>query len=303
MLLKRFKITYIFIVFVLWSTYSIANEALNYTDDNNQKQGHWVFTNKVKKLPNYKEDQIVEEGDYLNNKKNGKWLFYYNNDKVKHILTFSNNRPDGYAIFYYKNGQKREEGVWKNNKWVGDYKYYYENGNVRFEWQYNQNGQRTGIQKYYHLNGQLMIEGEWNNGKESGTITEYYEDGSIKSERIFNNGQLDLESTKNFKPQEKVVVKINEVSDQLPLSKELKKDSITELTVLPTEVKKVKAPWNGTGNHQFFNKKGQLVREGYFIKGYLMDGNVYMYNVKGEKIRTTVFKGGRLIQDINHAKN
>ena len=53
-------------------------------------------------------------------------MFYYNNDKVKHILTFSNNRPDGYAIFYYKNGQKREEGVWKNNKWVGDYKYYYE---------------------------------------------------------------------------------------------------------------------------------------------------------------------------------
>ena len=29
------------------------------------KQGHWVYTNKIKKLPNYNENQVVEEGQLL----------------------------------------------------------------------------------------------------------------------------------------------------------------------------------------------------------------------------------------------
>lgn len=287
-----------------------ANDKVNIVDDNNMKQGHWVYTNKDKNLPNYNNDQVVEEGDYDNDKKTGKWLFYFNNDKVKHVLTYTNNRPNGYAVFYYKNGKKREEGTWKNNKWVGDYKYYYKNGNIRNEWKYNQNGQRTGVQKYYYESGQLMIEGEWVNGKEAGTISEYHEDGSVKSERSYFNGKIDPSSTKNFKPQEKAgKVTIKRVAgapnvESKPITTTTtEKESDAPVAVTAEKAKKKNtSPWNGTGERQFFNKKGQVIREGYFEKGYLMDGKVYMYTANGKKFRTTVYTGGRVTKEINHKK-
>ena len=57
------------------------NDTINYTDDQNKKQGYWIFTNKQKKLPGYQPNQKVEEGYYINNKKDGKWVFYYRNGK------------------------------------------------------------------------------------------------------------------------------------------------------------------------------------------------------------------------------
>ena len=43
----------------------------------------------------YRSDQKVEEGDYKDNLKEGKWLKYYNNDRVKHELTYQNDLPSG----------------------------------------------------------------------------------------------------------------------------------------------------------------------------------------------------------------
>ena len=273
-----------------------AIDTLNYVDKNNMKQGHWVYTNKTKKLPNYKDNQVIEEGSYSDDKKTGKWIFYYNNNKVKQVLTYLNNRPDGHAVFYYKNGNKKEEGTWKNNKWVGAYTYYYENGEIRNDWNYNESGQRTGVQKYYYENGQLMVEGEWFNGKESGTITEYYLDGSVKSERLFQDGALDVVQTKKYKPQEKEGKITVKKSKEVP-KKELSKEKI--VVKKPIEKKDV-VPWNGTGERQFFNKKGQVIREGYFENGYLQKGNMYKYASSGQKTQTIVYEDGKIIKEIQH---
>jgi antitoxin component YwqK of YwqJK toxin-antitoxin module len=200
-------------------------------------------------------------------------------------------------VFYYKNGKKREEGTWKNNRWTGDYKYYYENGNIRNEWKYNNSGKRTGVQKYYHENGQLMIEGKWNNGQEAGTIVEYYDDGSVKSERVFNNGKINKAITKNFKPKEKAgKVTVRKVKKYVAPEVVAKEKKI----VKKEAVAKTEAPWNGTGTKSFLNKRGQVVRKGYFEKGYLMNGEVYMYTADGKKFRTTVYKDGRVIKVENH---
>ncbi|MAS51856.1 MAG: hypothetical protein CMD20_01500 [Flavobacteriales bacterium] len=297
-MLNKSKIGFCLIVAYLFSCGDVsAIDTLNHVDANNMKQGHWVYTNKIKKLPNYKENQVIEEGDYADDKKTGKWTYYYNNNKVKQILTYSNNHPDGYAIFYYKNGNKKEEGTWKNNKWIGTYTYYYENGKVRNDWSYNESGQRTGVQKYYYDNGQLMVEGEWLNGKESGTVTEYYLDGSVKSERLFQNGNLDVAQIKKYKPQEKegkvTVKKVLESPKQ-----ELRKEKVVVLKK-PVQKKDI-APWSGTGERQFFNKGGQVIREGYFENGYLMNGKMHTYTIGGEKKQTIIYEDGKIIKEIEH---
>ena len=286
---------YVSIIVSSSSVFALSLDTLNKVDENNMKQGHWVYTNQIKKLPNYSINQVIEEGDYSDDSKIGKWFFYYNNDKVKHVVTYLNNRPNGYAIFYYKNGSKKEEGIWKNNKWVGDYKYYYENGNLRNDWKYNSSGKRTGDQKYYHKNGQLQIEGKWANGNEAGIIIEYYNDGSVKSERIYINGKINNSLGKNFK----ITEKAGKVTIKPTIKKEI--DSLNMPIVLnKKEEIKNNTPWNGTGTKSFLNKKGQVVRRGYFEKGYLIDGVVFMYTLDGKKYRTTYYKKGRMVKVENH---
>lgn len=288
------------VVILMGSTnaFALAMDTINRTDENNMKQGHWVFTNKTKKLPGYSDNQVVEEGDFHDDRKSGKWIFYFNNDKVKHILTYTNNRPNGYAVFYYSNGNKREEGTWKNDRWIGDYKYYYENGNVRNDWKYSVNGRRTGVQKYYHENGQLMIEGNWENGQEAGTIIEYFEDGSVKSERVFNNGKIDQVATKNYQPKEKP----GKPSVEKEVKPYVAKESAEKERVITKKEEEVKeaTPWSGTGTKSFLNKDGDIVRQGYFENGYLMDGEVFMYTADRKKFRTTYYKEGRVVKIVNH---
>jgi antitoxin component YwqK of YwqJK toxin-antitoxin module len=274
-------------------------DTVNYVDENNMKQGFWVYTNKSKKLPNYKENQVVEEGNYTNNLKTGKWVFYYNNNKIKQVLNYSNNRPSGSAVFYYKNGNKREEGTWSNNKWIGSYTYYYENGAVQNDWSYNKNGQRTGVQRYYYKNGQLMIEGEWSNGKEAGTITEYYEDGFVKSERSFSNGSIDLSKIKKYEPQEL----LGKVTIIRPKNKKESLNILDVSTSFESEKRlesKDVSPWSGTGERQFFNKEGQVLREGYFENGHLVNGQSYFYNSKGEKQQTITYKDKKVVKETIH---
>ena len=98
----------LFSIFLFGKLNASSSDTLNYVDENNMKQGYWVYTNNMKKLPNYKANQVIEKGRYANDKKTGKWVFYYNNDKVKQILNYLNNRPNGHAVFYYKNGNKRD---------------------------------------------------------------------------------------------------------------------------------------------------------------------------------------------------
>lgn len=295
MLLKR---TYFGILLTFLALSSMAqNDTVNLVDDNNLKQGHWVITNEEKKLPGYAPNQVVEEGRYKDNRKSGKWYFYFSNDKVKQILTYNNNRPNGYAVFYYKNGNKREEGIWKNNRWVGEYKYYYENGNLKNHWNYNENGQRTGVQKYFHENGKLMIEGEWTNGKESGYIKEYYENGAKKSERFFNDGKLEPEKTVNFEPKPEP-----ETTEDTATAKanESSKDSDFKWGERPDEKTTDQTPFDGNGYYELKNKNGQVVRKGEFENGYLINGEVYQYTADGKIFRTTYYKEGRVIKIHNH---
>ena len=148
-----------------------------------------------------------------------------------------------------------------------------------------------------------MIEGSWVSGQEAGTIVEYHEDGSVKSERIYNDGKIDADAIKNFKPQEKagkVTIKkapINNKIKDTPATVENPSNMVSK-----SIVEKVVSPWNGTGQRQFFNKKGQVIREGYFEKGYLLNGNVYMYTADGKKFSTTVYKLGKVLKEVNHQK-
>ena len=269
----------------LAQSYELLNkDTINVVDQEGKKQGRWIVLNKVKKLPDYTDEQKVEEGKYQDNKKEGIWKEYYPNNNLKNKITFENNRPNGYAIMYHDNGKISEEGLWKNNRWVGNYKLYYDNGQVAQEFKFNTSGKREGPQKYFYENGEVMIEGDWKEGKEGGVIKEYYENGDLKAEKNFNDGNIDPAATKTFEPKEPIKETVAVVATVVESPKIIvKKDEVPNM---PNMV------FNGEGYWKLYNKNKQVSKDGTFKKGRLIDGKVYFYSDDGILTRIAVYKDG-----------
>lgn len=288
--MRKLILILVFIVYQvsLAQSYELYNkDTINFVDTEGRKQGFWIIFNRTKKLPNYNDDQKVEEGKFVDSKKGGLWKEFFPNGNVKNKITFKGNRPNGYAIIYHENGKISEEGMWKGNRWVGNYKLYYENGQVAQEFKFNETGKREGPQKYFYENGQLMIEGTWAEGKESGVLKEYYENGDLRAEKNFNGGTLDPATSKTYEPKK-------------PIAPEK-----TEPVVAPKIVVDVKneAPnlknqvFNGEGKWTLYNKNKQISKDGIFSKGRLVEGKVYHYSDDGILMRIAVYKEGKYVGD------
>ena len=250
-------------------------DSLNVKDANDQKQGWWKIHNTDGKYKGYEAGQLVEEGEYLNNRKTGVWTKYYPNGNKKHELTFANNIANGYAKIYYRNGQLQEEGIWKMNRWAGQYKYYYEDGTLKYDWSYNSTGKREGEQKYFHENGGLQYIGEWKGGKEAGELVEFYEDGSVKAKRYFDAGAVIPEKTVNL------------------VSGKVYDDRAKKYSGKP----KPKSLAVGTlidGYNKMLNADGTVSKEGTFKDKRLIDGKVYVYE-SGKIVKTIIYQDGKSV--------
>lgn len=274
-----------------WEVY--GNDTINKTDNEGLRQGRWIFFGKHKPNTCYQPDQKVEEGVFTDNRKTDIWVEYHCNGKMKNRITFVNGRPDGYAQMFHENGKISEEGNWKNSRWVGNYKLYYDNGQVQHEFVFSNSGRREGQQKYFYENGQLAIEGNFVNGKESGTITEYHENGDIKAQKIYNDGNVDVASIKEYQPKK-----------ALPKRKE---DTGSGVRISPDEQpneaeKKVKGPLVLNGQYTLYNKNKQITKDGVFKDNRFMDGKAYLYNSDGILTRVAVYKDGVYIGDAQIEK-
>jgi len=74
-------------------------------------------------------DKIIYEGDFINNKKEGKGRIKFLESNVIYEGTFINDNIEGYGIFKYTNGNKYEGEV-KNWKMNGNGAYKYRNGKI-----------------------------------------------------------------------------------------------------------------------------------------------------------------------------
>lgn len=284
---------FILLLFIVLSAVSQTSETynghvINRTDEYGVKKGKWLFFNSDR-------DKIVEQGEYFEDQKEGKWIKYYPNGNVKQELTYVNNKPDGYAKTYYEDGTIAEEGIWKNNKWVGDYKYYFTNGNVAYQWSYNKSGKREGVQKYFHENGKLMIEGDWANGKESGVIKEFNEKGILIKERNYIDGKLNNEVIKTTVGENTIdTIRIKPIDNDT--------SRIDTIKIKPRDPNQKLELFTGNGYSKLYNKFNKIEQDGYFVNGILRDGKKYYYNSEGVLIKTAIVKNGK-VTGIEYEEN
>lgn len=102
-----------FFIFFLGTVFA-QSDTLN-RSDNNGKQGHWIYYGRDRPDSGIPTDGKVEEGDYIDDRKEGTWIKYHNDGKTPRLIgVYANNRPRGHYARYNIDGSFRDSGHFEN---------------------------------------------------------------------------------------------------------------------------------------------------------------------------------------------
>ena len=201
---------------------------------------------------------VIFKGEYLNKKRNGKGIEYFQNGKIKFEGEFLNGKRNGKGKEYNKNGLIYE----------GEYL----------------NGKKHGKGKEYDKHKKLNYEGEYLNGKKHGKGKEY-----DKSGIFFEVEYLNGEKIKDEKENKKENIKKNVGGKNFTLIKKRKefKKEYHYNGKLKFEGEYLNGLRNGKGKE--YDILGNLLFEGEYING-IRNGKGKEYDIYGDLL----FEGGYL---------
>lgn len=196
-------------------------------EENNSNEIDNTKSTIVKNTEDFKEHyssgNLKIVGQFIDEKKTGKWILYYENGEIKSIENFKNGKRDGYhktdySGDLYMEGSYKEDikiGIWKSyfkeKKTLKYLKQYDDKGLAKGEWKnyydtgeiasvdFFIEGRANGKQTEYFKNGNISKIGEKINGKETGLWKYYYDNGNIRCEREFKDGVDDGKYIEYFK--------------------------------------------------------------------------------------------------------
>ncbi len=127
-----------------------------FSDNSVINHGHYISY--------YQNGQKFEEGDYVDNQKQGAWHMWYENGKEAKVENYLNGKPDGQWTLFNDKGLPEREASYKA-------------------------GQRSGIWKYYFPDGkQLSKQEEYRDDKLDGTLYLWYPNGTKGNEYHYQAG-------------------------------------------------------------------------------------------------------------------
>lgn len=252
---------------------------INVVDKNGRKQGPWVVFGKDAPEKGYPADGKIEEGPYLDDRKEGVWIKYHNDGETPRLKgEYHNNRPSGAYTKFYPDGKVRETGVFDRNKYSGSLKRYHENGQLEYEATYNENGKEEGTVKYYYPDGQLEYEYNSANGTPVGSAARYYPNGDVK-EKITYSAEGSVVSSDTYEPVNPNV----EVKDP---------GASSEQAPVTTSPRTKGAAFKPNGYNKIYNDNDEIWQDGEFRNGRLWEGKVYEYDQDGILLKVKVFRNG-----------
>jgi len=262
---------------------NIDADDINALDAQGRRTGYWIINGSMKPTPGFASEQVIEEGDYLSNKKQGLWKRYYSNGKIQSEITYKDNIPNGPYSTYYPSGINEEKGTWSYNKNIGIFARYHSNGAKSQAFVFDDNGVRNGQQFYYHENGKTELEVYIRNGMEEGIMRRYYANGDIQETKDYTGGKLKEGSIQEFT----MVTKQVQVKEEIAVANK-QSSSVSE-------DKPNISVFNHTGDNILYNKDRLISQKGYFKNGRLWDGKWYSYSPDGILEQIEVYRDGKFI--------
>lgn len=257
-----------------------ALDTVNRSDDAGRKQGWWRITAPKPEKPDYTDGQLIEEGRYVNNKREGIWRRYWPNGKPMSEITYVAGLPRGAYKTYYPDGRPEEQGSWDLDRNTGTFKRWHPNGQLAQDFVFNQYGLRDGVQRYYHENGKLEVEVTIKEGREEGVLKRYYANGDLQQMAEFNNGVINAENSRYIRP-------VHKAEEPKPdaAAKPAPTRSAEEITNA--------VMFRENGFNTLYDKQLRLSQQGEFKEGKLWNGKYYRYGQQGVLYRIEVYINGR----------
>lgn len=248
----------------------------NQVDENGRKQGFWIYLGKDQPEKGYPDDGKIAEGPFLNDRRNGHWIMYYEDGLTpKTEGNFVNNRPNGSYMKYHPNGVIKEVGTYSKRSYIDSLKRFNEKGILIYEGKYDEYGKEFGTVKYFYDNGTPEFIYEAKNGVPQGKATRYWPNGDVKEELVFSEEGSLVSTSGEIEP-------VNPIVEEKVIVKDAK------LAPRPSGV----SEFNSNGYNKLFNSNQELWMEGEFKDGLLFDGRLYIYDEHGLLLKIEVYKEG-----------
>jgi antitoxin component YwqK of YwqJK toxin-antitoxin module len=130
----------------------------------------------------------VAEGNYLNEKKAGLWVYFSEGRKVSDEH-FAEGEKHGKARKYYQTGEVWEETDWISGKQEGSYRVFFQSGEPFFQCKMS-NNQRNGLCLTYFQNGRVELEANYKNGLRHGEWKYFDDQGKYLYSLFYNEGEI-----------------------------------------------------------------------------------------------------------------
>ena len=127
------------------------------TEDLERKRGLMVYKNELFSgytYELYSSKSIKSKTHWVNGKRHGKQISWFENGKIKEVRYYKNNRKDGHHQGWFADGTPRFEYNFIDSQYHGSFKEWYPNGSIAAEHHYDM-GKESGSQKVYEANGQI----------------------------------------------------------------------------------------------------------------------------------------------------
>lgn len=268
-------------LFILVTTFV---QAQNKKDMHGKRTGKWIYTGTDKPSSGLSKTGKVEEGIYVDGRKEGVWTKYHKDGKTPKLKgNYSNNRPEGSFSRFYPNGQLMEQGSFGKNGYKGNLVRYFDNGQISYKAVYNNDGLETGKVQYFHENGKIALEYSMKNGILTGKLNRYNAQGNlIESMDVNTTGAVSNVKIFSNSPA---------TSAQVPAAQTV----VFPPKIANPRMKGLKFVTNGY--NKVYNDNDEIWMEGEFKNGQLWDGKVYDYDADGILQKVRIFKTGRYHSD------
>lgn len=176
-----------------------------------------VFTNngtEAEAKLYYPNGLTASSGKYINQLKEGRWLFY--SYTVKDLLIseaeYKGNKLNGLMVNYYPDGKAAEKIMYKDDLKHGECLKYYPDGTLTLRTNY-ENGKINGRFEAFYENGKPEISGQYKNNLREGPWVIYRNDGSQRfttgyASGIPDNRSIDIYESEYIDSLERIKVNI-----------------------------------------------------------------------------------------------
>jgi len=135
---------------------AVTHYVERYYKDGQKRSCNFLVNNKVdgKQLFWHPNAELMAEYTYVKGEKVGLWKEWYDNGKPKAAYYYTLGRKDSTWVHWFDNGQMEELAHFKENVRMGAFIQWYKNGQLRVKGNYNYDDVH-GTWQYYNETGEL----------------------------------------------------------------------------------------------------------------------------------------------------